>query len=415
MNEISIEKLLENVSSGVIVCAPDASVIYVNEAAGDILKVYRDEILGKYIYDLDWKIVDASGNYLDTTQLPFSLVHSGQKESCEMLLGIEYPEGESNVWIWARSYLDSGRTVTTFIDVTDKYRLPFQQIIDKATNAVIVTTAENNPELNGPEITYVNDSFSKLTGYTEKELIGNTPKILQGEDTDQRRLYALKKAIQHEASASVRIVNYTKEGRAYWVDLSIFPLKLGFRNKTTHFAGITHDVTKLKEAEIAQREAAEKDHLTNLFNRRGFDSITQGFDHVINQAQEYAIIMIDIDFFKNVNDKYSHAHGDEVIKNLAETMKEYCRDDDTGVRLGGEEFAILIVDSDKENALKVAERLRESVEKQVVSFEGAKINYTISCGVADSKASNNIEECLHHADEALYNAKSDGRNRCEVY
>ncbi|AXA33594.1 sensor domain-containing diguanylate cyclase [Francisella adeliensis] len=414
MKSLCITKLLDNIYSGVIVYGPDASVIYVNKSACNILKIDSDDLLGKNLFEINWRIVDASGNTVDNDKRPSSLVYNGQEESCEMLLGIEYPEGQSNVWIWVKAYSDHGRVVSTFVDVTEKYRLPFQQIVDKATDAMIITTAKNDSKLNGPKIVYVNDFFKKLTGYTKKELIGNTPKILQGKDTDQRRLFTLKQAIEKNKPVKTTLLNYRKNGERYWVDLSIFPLSLGFRDDVTHFAGIHHDITKLKEAEIAHREAAEKDALTELFNRRGFDSITQSYDDHRKKAQEYALVMIDIDFFKNVNDTYSHAHGDEVIKDLAGIIKEYCRDDDTGVRLGGEEFAILIVDSNKQDALKIAERLRKSVEKQIVSFNGDDISYTISCGIADSNGSENIAECLHNADKALYNAKEKGRNRSEV-
>ncbi|QLE79824.1 diguanylate cyclase [Francisella sp. Scap27] len=415
MKHLCISKLLENISSGVVVYGPDTSIIYANESACDILKVDREDLVSKKFHQFNWEIVDASGENLDKDQLPSSIIRNTNKEKCEMLLGIEYPEGQSNVWIWTKAYSDHGRIVITFIDVTDKYRLPFQQIVDNATNAVMITTAKSDPKLDGPKIIYVNDYFEKLTGYTKKEIVGNTPKILHGKDTDKRRLFALKQAIKKNKAIKTTILNYKKNGEKYWVDLSIFPLNLGFRDEVTHFAGMHVDVTKLKESEIAQKKVAERDCLTGLFNRRGFESITKSYNRHNENLQDYALVMMDIDLFKKINDTYSHAHGDEVIKNIAKVIKKYCRDDDSGVRYGGEEFTLMIVESNKEDALKVAERLRKSVEKQCVNFDGNQINYTISCGIADSNDSKDINECLHYADKALYKAKNNGRNRCEVY
>lgn len=88
---------------------------------------------------------------------------------------------------------------------------------------MIITTAKNDSKLNGPRIVYVNDFFKKLTGYTKKELIGNTPKILQGKDTDQRRLFTLKQAIEKNKPVKTTLLNFRKNGERYWVDLSIFP------------------------------------------------------------------------------------------------------------------------------------------------------------------------------------------------
>lgn len=167
------------------------------------------------------------------------------------------------------------------------------------------------------------------------------------------------------------------------------------------------------DAERRLKNLAMTDALTGLPNRRAFIEHCQ----LLNQTQgALSVAILDIDHFKRVNDTYGHAAGDAVIKHLAESLTRNIRSDDMAARLGGEEFALILSNSSKEKAHQRLEQLRTDIEQAKVSFDGDKINYTVSIGALfihdQHVAKNDIEHAvLDHADKALYEAKKSGRNR----
>ena len=162
--------------------------------------------------------------------------------------------------------------------------------------------------------------------------------------------------------------------------------------------------------EVSRR--ARTDPLTGLHNRRHFDDL---LGQMIKQTDRFgdpvALIMADVDHFKNVNDTWGHDAGDEVLKSLADTLKGGVRDADICARFGGEEFAIVLPKTTLQGAAELADRLRKQVESKPVVVDGEPINVTISCGVACYPEGVITKEALFAAaDRALYEAKSAGRN-----
>ena len=176
------------------------------------------------------------------------------------------------------------------------------------------------------------------------------------------------------------------------------------------------DITERKRTEQSLKELASRDPLTGVANRRHFFE-RAGEEHARSRRYErpLSILMLDIDHFKRINDRYGHTRGDEVLKTLCDATRSRLREVDLLARIGGEEFAILLPETNKAGARIVAERLREFVAGLKVKTEGAEIRWTISIGVAVRlPADTAIAECLKRADEALYRAKERGRNRVEV-
>lgn len=157
---------------------------------------------------------------------------------------------------------------------------------------------------------------------------------------------------------------------------------------------------------------ATTDVLTMLPNRRG---AREYFEQQIAAAERYgrplSVIMIDVDHFKEINDTYGHDRGDRILIAVAETLKDYIRETDYVARWGGEEFLILAQHTHKDAACQLAERVRRGIEDQ--TFKG-EIQITISLGVAEWQCEEDMEEVMQRADEAMYNAKTKGRNRVEV-
>ena len=157
---------------------------------------------------------------------------------------------------------------------------------------------------------------------------------------------------------------------------------------------------------------ATLDALTNLNNRRQFEvRLGQEIATTKRQKNPLCAMMIDIDFFKKVNDTYGHASGDIVLRTVAQIIKEHLRESDIPSRYGGEEFAILLPYTHIEEAQIVGERLRKAVEETPVCLDKMNINVTISMGLAELDSNESGEELFKRADKALYEAKESGRNR----
>jgi two-component system cell cycle response regulator len=162
---------------------------------------------------------------------------------------------------------------------------------------------------------------------------------------------------------------------------------------------------------------AVTDGLTGLYNRRFMDT---HIEQLVKEAQDYqkplAVLMMDIDHFKRVNDTFGHNVGDEVIKEFAQRILRSVRPSDLAVRYGGEEFVVILPGTLKEDAKVVADRLRNNIEKVpfTVSTEEGILSKTVSIGIAGLKPNETAEQILKRADDALYKAKNGGRNQCIV-
>lgn len=196
------------------------------------------------------------------------------------------------------------------------------------------------------------------------------------------------------------------------------------RGQVNHVCLIVYDVTEvainrlqLQKANAQLHHISRTDGLTGLLNRKTWE---QSLRHEFKRFQRYhhacSLIMFDIDHFKNINDSFGHTAGDEVIRRTAATLLEGLRDSDVAGRYGGEEFAVILVDTDATGARVVAERLRTRIEAASVPFEQHVINFTISLGIAElSPKITDSTMWIDTADRGLYNAKRSGRNQSSVY
>lgn len=155
------------------------------------------------------------------------------------------------------------------------------------------------------------------------------------------------------------------------------------------------------------------DALTGLHNRRWMDSMfEQEFVHAKREGLQLSLMMLDIDFFKAYNDKYGHVDGDRVLSNVADSLRNHLRPNDMIVRFGGEEFSIMLPETSMDDAVELGNKLRQQVEKTVIKNEKGDLlpSVTISIGAAEVNKEKTLTELIAAADEALYRAKSNGRN-----
>lgn len=262
-------------------------------------------------------------------------------------------------------------------------------------------------------IVKASESFFKETGYTKEEVIGKTHSFLRIKNSSNVLYDEMWVKITKNETWKGKINNVRKNGEEYWVSSTIQAIfegsfKLGYLS-------IRQDITK----EIYCESLSLIDELTGANNRRKFNLELN--DYLINYYRykdNFSIVMIDIDFFKNFNDRYGHLVGDEVLKRMCNVMKDNIRDGDFFARWGGEEFVLILNKIDKSVALNACSTLLNKVRLDLPSFlfNNFSIDTTLTCsmGITSPTISDSAELILARADTALYKAKKNGRNRAEI-
>jgi two-component system cell cycle response regulator len=184
-------------------------------------------------------------------------------------------------------------------------------------------------------------------------------------------------------------------------------------NNTLERARLRSDV---KKAQAKMAEMSTVDELTKLHNRRYFIEALEGeFERANRYEAEIALVIMDLDHFKGINDTYGHPAGDMVLSEIGRILKEHVRRNDIGCRYGGEEFAVILSNVSRDNIYAAYERFREMVSKQPFEYEEKKLHITVSIGIAFSNNAESANDLLAHADQALYQAKETGRNKTVTY
>lgn len=305
-----------------------------------------------------------------------------------------------------------------FRDVTEsrhaEEELRIAAKVFESREGVIVTDARAN-------ILKVNESFTKLTGYTQEEVAGKNPKFLQsgrqGKDFYSQMWAELGKTGQWQGE----IWNRRKNGEIYpeWLSIS------GVRNsegKLSHFVASFSDISTQKEAQDRIYQLAFYDPLTRLPNRRLLlDRLSHALASSARNSVYGALLFIDLDNFKAVNDTYGHETGDGLLKEAAERISRTVRDEDTIARLGGDEFVVIIEELDHgmnqaaSQAKRVAEKIAATLAKPY-RMQGKEYHCSGSVGVSLFDGSETeSDEVLRHADMAMYQAKTSGRKSVRFF
>ncbi|MDO7896948.1 sensor domain-containing diguanylate cyclase [Pseudomonas citrulli] len=224
----------------------------------------------------------------------------------------------------------------------------------------------------------------------------------------------------------VRFMNYqpiTGEEEFMYQNTTLLPLHSP-DSKINHICLVIYDVTdvatnrhQLQAANAQLQQLSSIDRLTGLYNRGHWEeNLKAAYARHLRYGNALSLVMFDIDHFKRVNDTYGHQAGDKVIEQVARVLREHVRDSDAAGRYGGEEFGVVLSDTDKAGAQVFAERLRKAIEGLEVLHGDQSIRFTISLGVADlSQPANSHADLIAWSDHALYTSKETGRNRVTVY
>ena len=261
------------------------------------------------------------------------------------------------------------------------------------------------------DITYVNEQFCTISGYSAQELLGQNHRILNSEQHPAEFFIDMWQSISRGQVWRGEICNRSKDGRLYWVESTIVPMFDAANQRVQKYVSIRFDVTEKRQFMHTLQWRAEHDELTGLPNRF---LLSERLEQAIAAVQRYhgtlAVGMLDLDGFKRINDRYGHATGDRLLVAVADRLKQIMRGEDTLARLGGDEFVLVLRVQDTEE-LESAMRRILSALSSAYTIDGIGIHISASIGVTLYPNDNeDAETLLRHADQAMYKAKQRGRD-----
>ena len=265
-------------------------------------------------------------------------------------------------------------------------------------------------------IIFVNDAFERSSGYARADVLGRSLLFQQGPATDADELARVAAAMARAQPARAELLNYNKAGKAYWVEAELVPFT-DADGRQTHWVAVEREIDERKKSEADIHRLAFYDVLTGLPNRR---LLMDRIGHLLAAAPRNhtisALMFIDLDHFKHINDARGHATGDALLRLAGERLAQLMRKADTVARIGGDEFVVLLahladdLDSAARAAAQVAEKIRAAIARD---FEIGAQSYHCSASIGVTllpKMEQQAHDLLREADIAMYRAKAEGRN-----
>ncbi|WP_329603156.1 EAL domain-containing protein [Undibacterium baiyunense] len=291
--------------------------------------------------------------------------------------------------------------------------------VENLNDMVMIT--DNNLQEDGPHLVFVNKAFERSTGYSRAEAIGRNLEMLYGPNSDIHEVHRIRSAMSTRHAIRSEIISYTKSQEEFWLEVDIRPIN-DQQGKCTHYVAIERDITDRKKAELDIYRLAFFDVLTGLPNRRLLrDRMGVQLANAQRTGNYSAVLFIDLDHFKTINDARGHATGDLLLVEVASRLNQLLREVDTVARIGGDEFVVLVDSLDPhievagKLALTIAEKIRHALSQDFI-LNGQV--YSSSCSIGVSlmpKAVQKADDLLRESDTAMYRAKSAGRNQIAFF
>jgi two-component system CheB/CheR fusion protein len=396
------EILLHAANDGIHVLDIEGNIVEANDAFCQMLGYSRDEVLSMHVsqWDAKFSAVELKQRMPDliNKRAVFEtrhLCHNGKVIEVEISTVGVHLDGKALLYC-------SSRDITDRKHAEEQLRL-VSRVFDRAAEGVMITD-ENQ------KILTVNDSFTSVTGYTRDEVLGKSPAILQSGKQGPEFYKEMWDILRNRGWWQGEIWNRRKNGEQYleWLSINVV------RDEDGHiinYIGMFSDITLIKESRQRMEFLATHDDLTMLPNRSLFNEhLKLAIAHSQRNGTQLALLFVDLDNFKMINDTLGHEEGDELLKQAAGRLKECVRAVDSIARLGGDEFVILLEIEDRAGATSMAKRILEAFTTGfLLKDQEYKITPSIGISLFPEDASD-PKILMSHADTAMYRAKEHGKN-----
>ncbi len=416
--EVELRKLslaVEQSANTIIITDRDGTVEYANPYFYALTGYSREEIIGH-----NPRVWQSGQTPLETYQTMWQTILAGKVWSGEVL-----NRKKNGELFWEAATLSPVKNengeITHFVGIKqdisaskaaqEKLRL-WQRALESSVNAITIIDASL---ANFPYV-YVNPAFERITGYTSEEALGKNGRFLQNQDTDQPELENIRRAVKEQRDGKALLRNYRKDGSLFWNELYISPVR-NDAGQVTHYIGIQNDVTERKQYEEQLAYQSAHDTLTRLPNRNlAQDRLAQGIIFARRAGHQLALLFIDLDNFKVVNESLGHNVGDQLLQIVAHRLGDCIRSGDTVARLGGDDFAVILTDiSQEEEISRVTHKILAAIAEPV-PVESHQLTVTCSIGISlFPRDGEDATTLLKNADAAMYQAKDQGRNGIQYY
>jgi diguanylate cyclase (GGDEF)-like protein/PAS domain S-box-containing protein len=411
-NERKLRMLMDNAADAVFVADPRTERwVYINERFKNLLGYSDEELLAGNIYDL------VTPAFRDIYRERFrSIVNSGRVLTREIQLNRK--DGSRMPLEMNAVTLPDGTVYGSCRDITERKKNEEGQRIAAVTfdtqEAIMITTPDAN-------ILRVNQAFQDITGYSKEEVIGCNPNMLKSGRHDEDFYREMWSELLNSGRWSGEVWDRRKDGSIYPKLMTITAVYDDNR-KLTHYVAVFRDISNRKKSEQEIHRLAFYDALTKLPNRRLLlDRLQQALAVSARNARHGALLFLDMDHFKTINDTQGHAMGDKLLVEVARRLQICVREGDSVARLGGDEFVVLLEDlsADLDEAASqtetVAEKIRMELDKPYVLKDFECLS-TVSIGISlFFEHRESAEDLLMHADVAMYQAKTAGRNAIRFF
>jgi diguanylate cyclase (GGDEF)-like protein/PAS domain S-box-containing protein len=404
--------LLDNIPDYIFIKDTDSVYIACNKAVEAYFGAPESRIVGKTDFDFvdaetakSFRRIDqemlARGELITTEEM---ITHPDGQQFYLETLKTPFRDNEGRIL----GLIGVGRNITERKQVEIKLELA-AKVFTHAREGIMITDAD-------AIVIEVNDTFTQITGYSREEAIGRSPRILQSGRHTQEFYAAMWNALLSEGYWCGEVWNRHKSGRVYAEMITISAVK-DSQGKIQNFVGLFTDITQMKEHQMQLEYIAHYDALTQLPNRLLLtDRLQQAILNNDRHQKTLAVIYLDLDGFKAVNDNYDHKIGDELLIAVSKRMKEALREGDTLSRIGGDEFVAVLIDLEHIKACEpILSRLLHSAAEPI-SINGIELQVSSSIGVTFYPPDNvDADQLIRHADQAMYIAKQKGKNRYHLF
>ncbi len=408
------EALIEAAPDAWLIMNPEGYICGINAQTLSIFNYEREEMLGMKIEQLmperlRFHHIGQRSNF-------FANLKSRPIDKGDGLVGLTKNGHEFPIEI-SLSHTEANGTplaIAAMRDVTEKRKAEqrqrlTQQVFEITAEPILITDCKKC-------MVDMNDAFCHLSGFSREELLGKTPARLSSGRHDAAFYKAIWESLEEHGHWQGEVWNRHKSGAAYPNLVTISSVK-NSRGQTTHFVATYSDISSLKENEDRLELLAHFDQLTGLPNRMLFhDRLRGARARAHRNGTVFAVMYVDLDGFKAVNDTLGHAAGDQLLENVAAQLRACVREDDTVARLGGDEFAVLFNGLEESTLIDhLATRIIDSLSLTVDSDDGPlRVSGSAGIGIYPSDGENE-ESLLEHADQAMYEAKRRGKRQYCFY